>query len=266
MDNTQGLQEKIKLLKDELRTYDRIAIAFSGGVDSTFLLLVAHSVLGAGALAVTATGPQFAPDEIQEAKEMCEKYEIPQLVLNIENEVMPYIADNPEDRCYICKRHMFEFIPDALGEFPIADGSNADDLLDYRPGRRALRELGIISPLEDIGFTKDEIRTALVAMNVPTWNKPAYACLATRIPTGDALTREKMEAVYRAEHALRQKGIAQVRVRHHGDVARIEVAPEERRKFYSDSFMDQVNQIVKQAGFKYAALDLGGYVKGSMNK
>ncbi|MEA4922883.1 MAG: ATP-dependent sacrificial sulfur transferase LarE [Eubacteriaceae bacterium] len=259
------MQDKLKLLKDKIRSYDRLAIAFSGGVDSTFLLLAANSVLGSGALAVTASAPHFAPDELQEAKQLCEDHDIPQLVISLDETVTDTFAHNPVDRCYICKKAMFSFIKEALGDMPLADGTNADDKDDYRPGRRALKELGVISPLEEVGFTKAEIRKALAAMNIKIWDKPAYACLASRIPYGEMITPEKLAAVYRAEKALKELGFTQVRVRHHGDVARIEVLPEERHKFFDEKFMDRVNEEVKKAGFTYAALDLGGYVKGSLN-
>ncbi|MEG0156178.1 MAG: ATP-dependent sacrificial sulfur transferase LarE [Anaerovoracaceae bacterium] len=259
------MQNKLALLEHKLSAYHNVAIAFSGGVDSTFLLLCAKRVLGSAALAVTVTGPNFAPDEIEYAKEFCKKHEIPQLMIRMEDELFQSFAHNPQDRCYICKHGIFSDMRENLMDIPIFDGTNADDAKDYRPGRLALKELGILSPLEEIGFTKKEIRLALKAMNVEIWDKPAYACLASRIPYGETITLEKLTAIYQIEHALKELGFTQVRLRHHGEIARIEVLPEDREKFCNAEIMDKVNKLVKDAGSTYACLDLGGYIMGNLN-
>lgn len=262
-----NIQPKLDLLLDTLRSFGRIAIAFSGGVDSTFLLLAAREALGHAALAVTATGCHFAPDELMEAQSLCEQKEIPQLLINVDESMQRLFSQNPPDRCYHCKKTIFGLMRDALGDdFPIADGTNTDDADDYRPGRRALKELGILSPLEEAGFTKAEIREGLIAMNVPLWNKPAAACLASRIPYGEPITRKKLERIYRAEQEMHSLGFQTVRVRSHADTARIEVPPEERHRFFDERFMDRVNRRLQKAGFLYVSLDLGGYRRGSLNR
>lgn len=249
--------------------HENMAVAFSGGVDSTFLLLCAKDVFGDDLLAVTALAPNFDPDEIELTKKICAEREIRHLIINLGTELLDEIAHNPEDRCYVCKKSIFTALRNTLWDLgfdTIADGTNVDDAKDYRPGQRALDELGVISPLRDAGFTKQDIRLGLKAMNVETWDKPAYACLASRVPYGQEITVEKLKAIHQAESALRDLGFPQVRVRHHGDVARIEVPPTHRSRFFDESFMDLVNETVRKAGFKYVSLDLGGYVMGSLNQ
>ncbi len=261
-----NIQEKIDDLKIYLSGYDRLAVAFSGGVDSTFLLLAAHEVLGENLMAVTVTGPNFAPDEVEEAKKLCRKHDISHLIYSMPKEVFDSISNNPANRCYICKKGLFSSMMDAIEGIPLADGTNLDDADDYRPGRQALKELHVISPLEETGFTKAEVRDALKAMNVKVWNKPAYACLATRIPVGEKLTKEKLTAVYEAEAFIRDLGFKQVRVRHHGKIAIVEVPPEDRELFARPVTLDAVNKKIKELGFEYATMDLGGYVMGHLNR
>ena len=260
------MQSKLRLLKQKLGGYDRLAVAFSGGVDSTFLLLAAKEVLHEGLLAVTATGPNFAPDEIEEAKAFCARHEIPHLIINMKEELLDILGPNPADRCYHCKNSIFGQIMKTLDYMPVADGTNADDVKDYRPGRRALKEMGVISPLEDVGFTKEEIRSALQAMNVSTWNKPAYACLASRIPYGETVTEEKLKTIYKVESEIRKMGFPQVRLRHHGEIARIELPKEDVALFCTEEKMSVITALVKDAGFTYATLDLDGYVMGNLNQ
>ena len=263
------MQSKLELLRQKLLGHENMAVAFSGGVDSTFLLLCAKNIFGDDLLAVTALAPNFDPDEIAQTKKICEEHEIRHLIINLGTDLLNEIAHNPEDRCYICKKSIFSNLRstlDELGFDALADGTNLDDAKDYRPGQRALDELGVISPLRDAGFTKQDIRLGLKAMNVDIWDKPAYACLASRVPYGEEITLEKLNAIHQAEAALRNLGFPQVRVRHHGDVARIEVPPTHRSRFFDEAFMDLVNEVVKKAGFKYASLDLGGYVMGNLNQ
>jgi len=262
------MQDKLELLRQKLLGHENLAVAFSGGVDSTYLLLCAKAIFGDDLLAVTALAPNFDPDEIAQTKKICTENEIRHLIINLGTDLLDEIAHNPHDRCYVCKKYIFSALRKTLSELgfdTLADGTNLDDAKDYRPGQQALDELGIISPLRDAGFTKQDIRMGLKAMNVEIWDKPAYACLASRVPYGEEITIEKLNAIHKAEAALRELGFPQVRVRHHGDVARIEVPPNNRSRFFDEAFMDLVNDIVKKAGFKYASLDLGGYVMGSLN-
>jgi uncharacterized protein len=263
------MQDKLELLRQKLLGHENLAVAFSGGVDSTYLLLCAKAIFGDDLLAVTALAPNFDPDEIEQTKKICTEQEIRHLIINLGTDLLDEIAHNPEDRCYVCKKSIFSALRETLSELgfdTLADGTNLDDAKDYRPGQRALDELGVISPLRDAGFTKQDIRMGLKAMNIDIWDKPAYACLASRVPYGEKITVEKLNAIHQAEATLRELGFTQVRVRHHGDVARIEVPPTQRSRFFDEDFMDLVNELVKKAGFKYASLDLGGYVMGSLNK
>ncbi len=263
------MQSKLELLRQKLLGHENMAVAFSGGVDSTFLLLCAKDIFGDDLLAVTALAPNFDPNEIEQTKKICTDYEIRHLIINLGTDLLDVISHNPEDRCYVCKKYIFSSLRETLSKLgfdTLADGTNLDDATDYRPGQRALDELGVISPLRDAGFTKKDIRMGLKAMNVDIWDKPAYACLASRVPYGDEITIDKLNAIQQAESALRDLGFPQVRVRHHGDVARIEVPPTQRSRFFDEAFMDLVNEIVKKAGFNYAALDLGGYVMGNLNQ
>lgn len=263
-------EEKLARLEAILKEYREIAVTFSGGVDSTFLLLFARKVLGDGVVAVTANAPNFAPDEIQYAQELCQREGIRHQMVELGPSILEAFADNPPDRCYICKSIVFgKLLSQVRHRFPhavICDGTNLDDMQDYRPGRKALEELGIASPLKEAGLTKSDVRRGLRDLGGDIWNKPAYACLASRIPYGERITVEKLAAIHQAEMALRELGFDQVRVRHHGAVARIEVAPENRARFFDLAFMDQVNAIIKEAGFLYATLDLGGYRMGSLNE
>jgi len=265
------MNEKIERLKQLLLKAKPLAIAFSGGVDSTFLLKFAHETLGDQVIAITADAPNFAPDEIEDAKEFCRQENIRHIVLDLGEKAIETIADNPPDRCYHCKKMVFTHLQRAAAEasglerMNLADGSNADDSFDYRPGARAVSELGVLSPLAEAGLTKSEIRAAAKEMGLVVWDKPAFACLASRIPYGETITVANLASIYTLEKALHQRGFRQVRVRHHGDVARIEVLPEERVKFIDIRLMDEINQAAHDAGFTYAALDLGGYKMGNLN-
>jgi uncharacterized protein len=262
------LQKKLNKLSDILASYSEVAIAFSGGVDSTFLLKHAHDLLGDNVIAVTAVAPNHAPDEIEEAIQFCTDEGIPHLLVNMDESFLDQIAHNPIDRCYICKTNIFTSLMSqpALEGMVIADGTNLDDASDFRPGEKALSELGVYSPLRDAGFEKQDVRAALKSLGLAIWNKPSLACLASRIPYGEVITTQKLTAVYQLERLLRENGFAQVRVRHHGETARIEVLPEDMPKFFDVDFMNEVNETAKTVGFTYAALDLGGYKMGNMNK
>ena len=263
-----NLQKKLNKLTDVIQNYSSVAVAFSGGVDSTFLLRHAHDILGRKAVAVTAVAPNFSPDEIKDAINFCTDEGIMHLLVNMEESFLDSFAHNPVNRCYICKKRIFQTLlaHPGLEGMVLVDGTNSDDASDFRPGEKALVELGVYSPLREAGLSKEEIRAALKELGVPIWNKPAFACLATRIPYGEKITVKKLESIYLLETLLHKNGFEQVRVRHHGDIARIEVLPEDREKFFNTDFMDQINNAAKETGFTYAALDLGGYVMGNLNK
>lgn len=263
------LNQKLNDLEKIIRSMDRIAIAFSGGVDSTFLLKVTHDLLGDRVVAVTANSSTYPEREFQAAVDFVNGAGIRHLVIAAEELDIEGFTDNPLNRCYLCKRELFTQIVEIARENNInlvADGSNADDIKDYRPGMKALSELGIVSPLREAHMTKEDIRLLSKQMGLPTWNKPAFACLASRIPYGQKINREKLAMIDKAEQYLLDLGFQQIRVRHHGDIARIEVEPQERSRFVDNELMDQVNEQFRQIGFAYTALDLKGYRTGSLNE
>jgi uncharacterized protein len=262
-------KEKLSKLHDIIDSLGKVAVAFSGGVDSTFLLKVAHERLGEGVMAVTADSPLIPPDEIAGAKAFTASEKINHVVLAIDLFKNDSVISNPPERCYYCKRDVFRAIREfavSKGIAHVADGSNHDDRDDYRPGMRAIRELMILSPLMEAGLTKDEIRSALRDRGLSVWNKPANPCLATRIPCGTAITKEMLETIYRAEQYLHGLGIRNVRVRHHGNLARIEVPVNERKFLLDDAVSLQVAGQFKRLGFTYITLDIEGYRMGSMNE
>jgi uncharacterized protein len=245
-----------------------IVIAFSGGTDSTLLAAVARQELGPKAIAVTALSPTYPRSEQKAAARLARRLGIRhETVVSNELEI-PGFSENPPDRCYHCKSELVRILRRVGRRHRIravADGTNADDLGDYRPGRRAATELGVLTPLLDVGLTKKEIRALSRRMGLPTADKPPMACLASRFPYGTHITRDKLKAVDRAEETLRKLGFRQVRVRHHGDVARIEVEGTELRKFMSQTVRRRAVSAVKRAGFLYVSLDLEGYRTGSLN-
>ncbi len=261
--------EKLDQLKDILRSLGSVAIAFSGGTDSAFLLSVASSVLGERAVAVTVRSSTFPAREFQEAVSLAEQIGTHQIIIDTNELEIEGFAQNPPNRCYHCKKALFSKIKhtaEELGIPNVADGSNLDDLNDYRPGMRALQELGAISPLKQAGMTKADIRALSREMGLPTWNKPAFACLASRFPYGQPITKEKLLRVERAEQFLLDHGFTQFRVRCHEDVARIEVPAEDRARFLDLAFAKEVYAAFQSFGFAYVSLDLLGYRMGSMNE
>jgi uncharacterized protein len=260
---------KLEVLKRFISQRGSLAVAYSGGVDSTFLLKVAHDVLKENAIAVTARSSTLPERELRGATDFARKIGVKHVVIMSEELDIEGFADNPVDRCYFCKRELLSKIravAQQLGLHDVADGSNIDDLSDYRPGMKAVMELGVVCPLKEAGMGKNDIRILSKEMNLPTWDKPAFACLASRFPYGQKITKEKLEVVDQMEQFLLDLGCRQVRVRHHGDIARIEVSAEERCKFFDSDFMDIVDEKFKRCGFAYVALDLKGYRTGSMNE
>lgn len=265
----KALLDKYDRLKDYLASFGSVAVAFSSGVDSTFLLYAAKEALGDHVIAVTASSCSFPERELKEAKEYCQKMGIRHFVIKSEELEIEGFSHNPKNRCYLCKHELFEKIgalAKEQGINEIAEGSNLDDNGDYRPGLQAVAELGVKSPLRHIGFTKQEIRELSQYLNIPTWNKQSFACLSSRFPYGDLINEKKLKMVDRAEQLLLDMGFHQLRVRIHGDVARIELLPDEFPKFMEEKTRLSVYKKFKEYGFSYVTLDVLGYRMGSMNE
>ena len=263
-----ALTEKYRRLTECIAARSSAAVAFSGGVDSSFLCRAARDALGDRAVAITIVSPMLPKSEIDCAGEVARQVGIQHILIE-ENSIEDDVAANPRERCYFCKKREFARIIEAAqerGYAAVLDGSNVDDLGDYRPGLRALEELGVASPLREAGLTKADIRELSRRMGLPTWDKPAFACLASRIPYGERIDPAKLSRIERAEDHLRSLGFRQFRVRSHGDIARIETAPEERRRFFDEKALDSISRTLKSFGFLYVAFELEGYVMGSMNR
>jgi pyridinium-3,5-biscarboxylic acid mononucleotide sulfurtransferase len=259
--------EKLENLKNIILNSESAVIAFSGGVDSTFLAKVAKDTLGTKVLLITATSSTYPERELQCAKNLAKEIDLLHRIIISEELDIDGFSDNPPDRCYYCKRELFLKIKQiALNENYkfVFDGSNLDDLGDYRPGRRALKELGIRSPLCEANLTKEDVRKYSAYFNLKTAYKPALACLASRFPYGEKITKGKLDRVGTAEEFIFNLGFKQFRVRSHGDVARIEIAEEEMESAWIQRA--EIYKICKSAGFVYAALDLQGYRTGAMNE
>ena len=263
-----ALENKLSALRKFFRLYGSAVIAFSGGVDSTFLLKVAHDELGEKVLAVSAVSILSPKRETEAAAAFCKKEGIRQVSFEIDPLKIPGFKNNPENRCYICKKEIFSKIKSLSlenGIYTVCDGSNADDTGDYRPGMQALAELGIKSPLLECGFTKSEIRELSKEIGLPSWNKPSAACLASRFVYGEEITAEKLQMVENAEDFLSELGFWQKRVRIHGDnLARIEVMSEDFEKILNAK--EKINNYFISLGFKYVTLDIQGFRSGSMNE
>jgi uncharacterized protein len=262
-----NIDEKYDRLISFIKSKGYCAVAFSGGVDSSFLCHAAHEAVGDKAIAITVVSPMLPKSEISAAKNVAEEIGLSHYLI-VEDEIDDDVAKNPKDRCYHCKKIEFRAIMDEArkhGVHTVFDGSNLDDLGDYRPGLKALAELKIDSPLREAQLTKNEIRELSKRFKLPTWNKPAFACLASRIPYGDSIDRDKLSRIEKAEEVLREKGFVQFRVRLHGNIARLEVAPDERKKFFDDDVLDSLALQIKSLGFNFVAFELSGYKMGALN-
>lgn len=263
------MKKKLERLKNHIERMERLAIAFSGGTDSAFLLKVARDVLKSNVMAITVKSAIIPQREFDRAIQLAQVIGADLRIILFEETDIENFSHNPADRCYHCKKALFGKMMDVARdeEFRVvADGSNIDDLDDTRPGMKALRELGIPSPLIETQLTKDEIRELSRQMGLSSWDRPSSACLASRIPYGQTITKEKLRMIDQAEQFLQDLGFRQVRVRHHGDTARIEVPQDELAKFMIGDLAARVAAKLKAAGFVYTALDLQGYRTGSLNE
>jgi len=264
-----SFQDKKAKLVRSLKTFDRLAVALSGGVDSAVLLAEARAVLGERVVALTARSPIHPQREVDDAKKLAAEMGVPHLIVDSHEIDHAGFLANTGQRCYICKNIVFRQLAETAarrGFTTLAHGANADDPGDYRPGMKAARELGVVAPLLEAGLTKADVRQLARQRNLAVWNKPAMACLATRIPYGTPITLEKLEQVRLAEQVLESVGFQNCRVRFHGNVARIEVPPAHLSDLFNDPLRQRIVDRFKEIGFTHIAADLEGYVSGSMNR
>ena len=268
MNKTLALKKKKNLLA-HLKAFDSLLVAFSGGVDSTFLLAMAYEALDDKVLAATADSPTFPEIELEESKKITKKLGIKHIIFKSNEFKDPDFLSNHQDRCYVCKKHLSQELIRIAKKYNInyiAHAANRDDLGDYRPGLNAAKEMGLIAPLVDMDIYKEEVRFLSREMGLSTWDKPAMACLSSRIPYGSAITEKKLQMIEQAEASLAEKGFRQYRVRHHGDVARIEVEQSEFERAIQPAIRDSLVKEFRTIGFLYIALDLEGFESGKMNR
>jgi uncharacterized protein len=259
--------EKYERLLDTLRGMGRVAVAYSAGVDSTFLLAAAHEALDEDAIALTAVTAAIPRREVEEAEAFCKTLGVRHRLVEVDALAVPAFRENAPDRCYHCKKHIFSTLREAArseGCAHLAEGSNLDDDLDYRPGHRAILELGVESPLRAAALTKAEIRALSKRLGLAAAAKPSFACLASRVPYGEEITAEKLRRIDLAEQILLQRGFSQFRVRSHGDLARIEVLPNEQEKLFA--LRKEIHDALRALGFSYVSADLYGFRSGSLNE
>jgi uncharacterized protein len=263
------LEKKYHELNHILKGYHKLLVAYSGGVDSVFLLKTASDVLGNNSLGVIGDSPSLARRELSEAVDIAQKFNLPYVIIKTHELEDENYASNPENRCYFCKKELFNEIYDYAKEKDftyIADGTNADDAVDFRPGKKAAQELKVVSPLQQAGFTKKDVRDLSQFLGLPTWNKPALACLSSRLPTGTRVTSAALKQVEQAEEYLYALGFKILRVRHHDNLARIEVGPEEINNFFDEVLRKKIDKRFREIGYKFVTLDISGYRMGSLNQ
>ncbi len=264
-----SVQKKFDDLKSLISRMSSAAIAFSGGVDSTFLLKVCSDIHGFQVVAVTANSETFPKRELEQAKTLANKMSVQHVIIRSEELSIPGFSDNPPDRCLMCKNELFSKVKSIADHYSldwVLDGSNADDVADYRPGRKAARKLGVRSPLEESRLGKQDIRILSRMLDLPTWNKPSLACLSSRFPYHSKITRTALRQVEKCEDYLWQLGMRVFRVRHHGSIARLEAGVSEMRLLWEDGTRNQITKYFKSIGYKYITVDLEGYRTGSMNE
>ena len=264
------IKEKHERMKEVFRTMGKVLVAYSGGVDSTLLLGVAQDTLDRGnVLAVTSLSPLYPERELDHAKKVVQSVGAKHLLVESNELEIKGFSKNPSNRCYFCKKELFKKLSELAkteGIHFIVEGSTLDDDKDHRPGSQAIKELGIRSPLKEVGFTKLEVRELSKALGLPTWDKPSFACLASRFPYGEEITAKALEMVAESEDFLFGLGFKQVRVRHYGNLARIEILKDEMKHLMKGSLRDEVVSHLKGVGYKYVTLDLQGFRSGSMNE
>lgn len=263
------MTDKLEKLKEILKESPGVVVAFSGGVDSTFLLKVAHMVLGERAIALTASSPTAPPGELEAAEELARLVGCRHIVISSHELDNPAFTQNPVNRCYFCKDELYRIArlqADRMEIATVADGTNLDDLKDHRPGLKAAKEWRIHHPLVEAGMSKEDIRRYSRELNLPSWDKPAIACLSSRFPYGVEINVERLQKIGACERFLKELRFREFRVRYHGELARIEVAPEEIERFFEPAIREAIVEKFKEIGFSFISLDLQGYRTGSMNE